>query len=253
MSLSNGRSYLAIPGPSVMPDAVLRAMHRAAPNIYEGELIEMTAGLIPDLKWVARTDGHVAIYIANGHGAWEAALANTLAPGDAVLVPATGRFGHGWADMAQALGVETDVIDFGRRAPLDPARVAEVKARYGLPVMKVLGVAGPSDFDALLDYQLVADQILIDAKPPKDAVLPGGNGLTFDWQLLVGRKWLKPWMLAGGLTPENVEKAVRLTGAKQVDVASGVESAPGIKDAEKIAAFVKRANNNGFGTVPILR
>lgn len=134
-----------------------------------------------------------------------------------------------------------------------PARLAEVKARYGLPVMKVLGVAGPSDFDALLDYQLVADQILIDAKPPKDAVLPGGNGLTFDWQLLVGRKWLKPWMLAGGLTPENVEKAVRLTGARQVDVASGVESAPGIKDAEKIAAFVKRANNNGFGAVPILR
>lgn len=125
MSLSNGRPYLAIPGPSVMPEKVLRAMHRTAPNIYEGDLIEMTAGLIPDLKWVARTEGHVAIYIANGHGAWEAALANTVAPGETVLVPATGRFGHGWAEMAQAMGIETEIIDFGRNAPVDPTRVAE--------------------------------------------------------------------------------------------------------------------------------
>ena len=128
MSLNQGRPYLAIPGPSVMPDAVLRAMHRAAPNIYEGELIELTRSLIPDLKWVAQTDGHVAIYIANGHGAWEAALANTLAPGDTVLVPATGRFGHGWAEMAQALGADVRLIDFGRKAPVDPARVAEALA-----------------------------------------------------------------------------------------------------------------------------
>ena len=126
MSLANGRSYLAIPGPSVMPDAVLQAMHRAAPNIYEGDLHILTAGLIPDLRRVACTRaGHVAIYIANGHGAWEAALANTCRPGDAVLVPATGRFGHGWAEMAQALGIETQIIDFGRQSPIDPARVAE--------------------------------------------------------------------------------------------------------------------------------
>ncbi len=104
MTLANGRRYLAIPGPSVMPDAVLRAMHRAAPNIYEGELHDMVAGLIPDLRAVARTRGHVAIYIANGHGAWEAALANTVSPGDAVLVPAHGRFGLGWADMARGHG-----------------------------------------------------------------------------------------------------------------------------------------------------
>jgi phosphoribosylanthranilate isomerase len=133
-----------------------------------------------------------------------------------------------------------------------PARVAEVKARYGLPVMKVIGVADESDFAPLLDYQLVADQILIDAKAPKESVLPGGNGLAFDWQLLVGRKWLKPWMLAGGLTPENVGQAVRLTGARQVDVASGVESAPGVKDAAKIAAFVEAAKGVKAG-VPILR
>lgn len=143
-------------------------------------------------------------------------------------------------DMLQLHGLET------------PARVAEVKARYGLPVMKAIGVAEEADLAVLLDYSLVADQILIDAKPPKDAVLPGGNGLTFDWRLLVGRKWLRPWMLAGGLTAENVARAVQLTGARQVDVASGVESAPGVKDAAKIADFVGAAQGVKGG-VPILR
>jgi phosphoribosylanthranilate isomerase len=122
-----------------------------------------------------------------------------------------------------------------------PARVAELRARYGLPVMKVLGVADESDLANLVEYSLVADQLMIDAKPPKGAKLPGGNGITFDWRLLVGRKWLKPWMLAGGLTPQNVAEAIRLTGARQVDVASGVESAPGVKDAKMISDFVKAA------------
>ena len=139
-----------------------------------------------------------------------------------------------------------------------PSRVAEVKARYGLPVMKVIGVAEEADLAPLLDYQLVADQILIDAKAPKGAVLPGGNGLTFDWRLMVGRKWLKPWMLAGGLTVENVGQAILRTGARQVDVASGVESAPGVKDATLIADFVRAATVGqtplaGQGPVPILR
>ncbi|MFN4157826.1 MAG: phosphoribosylanthranilate isomerase [Gemmobacter sp.] len=132
-------------------------------------------------------------------------------------------------DMLQLHGHET------------PDRVAEVRARYGLPVMKVLGVADEGDLAALMDYSLVADQLLIDAKPPRGAVLPGGNGLTFDWRLLVGRKWLRPWMLAGGLTAGNVAEAVRLTGARQVDVASGVESAPGVKDPARIVAFVAAA------------
>ncbi|MEM6759392.1 MAG: aminotransferase class V-fold PLP-dependent enzyme [Pseudomonadota bacterium] len=123
-----GRDYLAIPGPSVMPDAVLRAMHRGAPNIYEGELVEMTAGLVPSLKRVARTDGHVAMYIGNGHAAWEAALANTVAPGERVLVPATGRFGHGWAEMARGLGAEAQVVDFGRNAPVDMEQLAAALA-----------------------------------------------------------------------------------------------------------------------------
>ncbi len=122
-----------------------------------------------------------------------------------------------------------------------PERVAEVRARYGLPVMKALGVADESDLPAILEYSLAADQILIDAKPPKGADLPGGNGLAFDWRLISGRHWLRPWMLAGGLTAGNIAEAVRLTGARHVDVSSGVESAPGVKDHARIAAFLKAA------------
>lgn len=122
-----------------------------------------------------------------------------------------------------------------------PARVAEVKALTGLPVMKAVGVAGPEDLDALWDYGLVADLLLIDAKAPPGAALPGGNGLAFDWRLLAGRRILKPWMLAGGLTPANVAEAVRLTGAPMVDVSSGVEAAPGIKDETLIRDFVAAA------------
>lgn len=139
MSGSGGRSYLAIPGPSVMPDEVLRAMHRAAPNIYAGELVEMTESLLPDLRYVARTSGKVAIYIANGHGAWEAALANVLSPGERVLVPATGRFGHGWAEMAEGLGAEAELLEFGRGKPLDPDAVAKaLKADKGGRIKAVL-------------------------------------------------------------------------------------------------------------------
>ncbi len=132
-------------------------------------------------------------------------------------------------DMLQLHGHET------------PDRVAEVRARFGLPVMKAIGVADEGDLSGLIDHSLAADQLLIDAKPPRDAVLPGGNGLAFDWRLLVGRKWLRPWMLAGGLTAANVAEAIRLTGARQVDVSSGVESAPGVKDAGMIRAFVAAA------------
>jgi len=132
-------------------------------------------------------------------------------------------------DILQLHGAET------------PERVAQVRARYGLPVMKAMGVADEGDLAGLQEMSLAADQLLIDAKPPKDAALPGGNGLAFDWRLLVGRRWLRPWMLAGGLTAENVAEAVRLTGARQVDVSSGVESAPGVKVHGRIAAFVAAA------------
>lgn len=123
-----GREYLAIPGPSVIPDAVLQAMHQAAPNIYAGALVKTTQTLVPDLCAVARTSHHVAMYIGNGHAAWEAALANVLAPGDLVLVPATGRFAHGWAEMAQGMGAKAQIIDFGKRAPMDMDRIAEALA-----------------------------------------------------------------------------------------------------------------------------
>ena len=132
-------------------------------------------------------------------------------------------------DMLQLHGAET------------PARVAEVRDRFGLPVMKAVGLSGEADLAAIMEYSLIADQLLIDAKPGSGTDLPGGNGLAFDWRLLVGRKWLRPWMLAGGLGLHNVAEAVRLTGAAQVDVSSGVESAPGVKDHAKIAAFVAAA------------
>jgi phosphoribosylanthranilate isomerase len=120
-----------------------------------------------------------------------------------------------------------------------PKRVSEVRSRYGLPVMKAVGVADQEDVAALDLYAEVADQILVDAKPPKNADLPGGNGVSFDWRLISARRWSKPWMLAGGLTPDNVAEAIALTGAKQVDVSSGVETAPGVKDAGVIQEFIQ--------------
>lgn len=128
MSLSHGRAYLAIPGPSVIPDQVLQAMHRASPNIYEGELHDLTHSLIPDLKAVAMTDHNVAIYIGNGHAAWEAALANVIAPGDTVLVLATGRFCIGWGEMAEGLGAKIETIDHGAQSPIDLGRVEQALA-----------------------------------------------------------------------------------------------------------------------------
>ncbi len=137
------------------------------------------------------------------------------------------------------------------RVPLDmlqlhgsesPERVAEIRARTGLPVMKAVGIATAADMAAVATYAQVADQILVDAKAPQGGDLPGGNGLSFDWNVLAQQKyWTKPWMLAGGLTPDNVADAVRLTGARQVDVSSGVESAPGEKSADLIRAFCQNA------------
>ncbi len=132
-------------------------------------------------------------------------------------------------DMIQLHGSET------------PARVAEVRQKIGLPVMKAVGVADASDLAQLDAYEAVADQILLDAKPPRDATLPGGNGHTFDWGLIAGRLWTKPWMLAGGLTVDNVGTAIARTGVKQIDLSSGVESAPGVKDPALIAQFVAAA------------
>lgn len=120
----------------------------------------------------------------------------------------------------------------------NPDRVTEIRTRYGLPVMKAIGIAEASDLAQIDRYTPVADQLLIDTKMPKGADRPGGNGQTFDWQLLAGRKyWTKPWMLAGGLTRDNVAEAVRVTGARQVDLSSAVETSPGVKDAQLMTRF----------------
>ncbi|WP_397544284.1 phosphoribosylanthranilate isomerase [Roseovarius salis] len=122
-----------------------------------------------------------------------------------------------------------------------PARVSEIKARYGLRVMKAVGISSREDLSQIDFYAKVADQILVDAKPPADADRPGGNAQAFDWSLIAGRRWPVPWMLAGGLTPDNVADAIRQTGARQVDVSSGVESAPGEKDPDLMRSFIENA------------
>src|SRR5690606_18172294 len=129
-------------------------------------------------------------------------------------------------DMLQLHGHET------------PERVAALRLRFGLPVMKAVSIADAGDLDALEEYGRVADQLLVDARPPRGAALPGGNGVQFDWRLLAGRRWPVPWMLAGGLNADNVAEAICVTGARQVDVSSGVETAPGIKDAVMMAKFI---------------
>lgn len=159
-----------------------------------------------------------------------AKVALTVDADDALLDAITGAAA---IDMLQLHGQES------------PARVREVKARYGLPVMKVVGISAPEDLTQIEFYARVADQLLIDAKPPKGADRPGGNAQSFDWSLLSGRRWTVPWMLAGGLTPDNVADAIRTTGARQVDVSSGVESAPGVKDADLIRAFIEAAHGAG--------
>lgn len=156
-----------------------------------------------------------------------------------------------------ALTVDADDLSLARivrAVPLEmlqfhghesPERVEEIRARYDLPVMKVISVADEADLPRIAEYEDVADQLMIDAKPPPGATRPGGNALAFDWQLIAGRTWRRPWMLAGGLTPGNVADAVRLTGATQVDVSSGVEALPGVKDMEKVAAFIAAAKATG--------
>lgn len=124
-----------------------------------------------------------------------------------------------------------------------PERAAAIRARTGRPVMKAIGVAVRADLDRLAAYAGIADRILLDAKPPPEAMLPGGNGRAFDWAILDGAALPPGTMLSGGLAPETVAQALTRTGLTAVDVSSGVESAPGVKSAEKIAAFVAAIRN----------
>lgn len=132
-------------------------------------------------------------------------------------------------DMVQLHGAET------------PARTNEVRERFGLPVIKVLAVQGPDDLAAAKAYQGVADRLMFDAKPPEDASRPGGNARAFDWRVLKNQTFALPWLLAGGLTAENLTEAVKTSGAVAVDVSSGVEDAPGVKNVDKIRAFLAAA------------
>lgn len=122
-----------------------------------------------------------------------------------------------------------------------PERLAQVRLEYGVPVMKVIPVATRDDLAAAEQFVEVADQLLFDAKPPRGSDLPGGNAVSFDWSILKGFTCRVPWMLAGGLNAANVAEAIKATGAKAVDVSSGVESAPGVKDPDKIRAFIQAA------------
>lgn len=172
---------------------------------------------VADARWIAQAIPDGMIKVALTVDADDSALEEILE-----AVP---------FDMLQLHGRET------------PERVAEVRERFGRPVMKALALAEEADLEWLDAYAWVADQLLVDARPPDGAERPGGNGIAFDWRLIRNRHWARPWMLAGGLTPENVGEAVRLTGAEQVDVSSGVEARPGFKDPARIAAFVRAARS----------
>jgi len=117
-------------------------------------------------------------------------------------------------------------------------RVAYVRAKFNIPVIKALPVAQAADLAAAAEYESIADMLMFDAKAPKGAERPGGHGAAFDWKLLAGKTFAKPWFLAGGLDPDNVARAIALSGAKFVDVSSGVESAPGVKDPARIHSFI---------------
>jgi phosphoribosylanthranilate isomerase len=117
-------------------------------------------------------------------------------------------------------------------------RVAYLRAKFNAPIIKALPVAQASDLAAAAEYENVADLLMFDAHAPKGAERPGGHGAAFDWKILAGRSFNKPWFLAGGLDPDNVARAIELSGAEMVDVSSGVESAPGIKDPSRIQSFI---------------
>ncbi|HUQ13663.1 MAG TPA: phosphoribosylanthranilate isomerase [Novosphingobium sp.] len=173
----------------------------------------------------------------------------TLADAAALAVRADGRIGKVGLFVDADEGTIARAID---AAGLDaiqlhgsetPVQAARLRARFGLPVWKALAVTSRGDLQGMANYSGAADLILFDAKTPPGA-LPGGSGLAFDWSVLAGYRGSIPWGLAGGLAPGNVAEAVRVTRAPLVDVSSGVESAPGVKDVDSIAAFCKAARGS---------
>ena len=196
-----------------------------------------------DMDVVARVGAAYAglVFFARSPRALTAQQARSLAIAAPPGLARVGLFVDGDDALFDAVLAEAPLDMLQLHGKETPERLQALKARYGLPVIKAVGVADADDLPKLETYGRVADMLLVDAKPPKNAVLPGGNGLTFDWRLIAGRRWPVPWMLAGGLTTENVGQAIALTGAQQVDVSSGVESAPGVKDPDLIQPFVEAA------------
>jgi len=150
--------------------------------------------------------------------------------------------------VAVAVNPDTRFLDeIVENVPLDfiqlhgqetPERVKEIKLKYQLPVIKAIGISEAKDLKLVSIFSEVSDQLLIDAKPPKSSILPGGNGLSFDWNLIKNIEFDCPWLLAGGLNSKNAANAIDLTGATQLDLSSGVERSPGVKDENKIASFM---------------
>lgn len=165
-----------------------------------------------------------------------------MARGRATIVALTVDAGD---EMLAAIvaAIDPDMLQLHGRE--SPERVAAIRARFGRPVIKALGISTARDLAAASDYAAVADELLFDAKPPPGAKLPGGNGVSFDWRILAALDLAVPFMLSGGLAPGTVGEAVRITRAFAVDVSSGVESAPGIKEPGLIAAFVAAARAAG--------
>ena len=145
-------------------------------------------------------------------------------------------------DLLAAIAATAGIGMFQLHGSETPERTAEIREKFGLPVMKVLPVQEPGDVDAARAYEDVADRLMFDAKPPDGASRPGGNARAFDWGLLAGQNLKRPWLLAGGLTAENLADAVKASGAEAVDVSSGVEDAPGVKNVDKIRFFLAAAD-----------
>ncbi|MFZ5932422.1 MAG: phosphoribosylanthranilate isomerase [Pseudomonadota bacterium] len=182
------------------------------------------------------------VFFARSPRAVTAAQAAILARGVPAGIAKVGLFAD--ADDAAIADVLAQVtLDYLQLHGAETVeRVGQIRARFGVPVIKAVSVAQHEDIDRARRYEAVSDMLLFDAKPPqtKDA-LPGGNGLVFDWTLIAGQTWTRPWMLSGGLDAGNLGEAVRISGAKMIDVSSGVENQPGIKDVVKIRGFVEAA------------
>jgi phosphoribosylanthranilate isomerase len=175
----------------------------------------------------------------------------------AVTANEAGMLARSYRDGPKRVGLFVDPDDAMLAAtlaevPLDilqlqghetPARAGDIRARFGKPVMKALGIASKEDLARLPDYADQVDYFLLDARPPPGSALPGGNALAFDWALMKGEKPPRPWLLAGGLTPANVVQAITTSGAPGVDVSSGVERTRGVKDPAAIAAFIAAAKS----------